>query len=137
MVHAEQVADASGASNYDRLPLTNWPVDGFRGEARACHDIPASIVAEEHDLNWLRQRGFEPSGSIWFEQHFLSGNGYNDEIVVSLLVKGPACDDGDAADRALASLRATLVVSPTKIDDSHRIALNTPDPRDSAGLSGW
>lgn len=112
MVHAEHVADLSGASNYTRYPVTDWPVAGFRGEGPKCHEIPASVVAEEHDLLWLRERGFEPSGAIWIDQHFLSDESFNDEIVISLLRRGTSCEDNDPARTALLDLRAELEVSP-------------------------
>lgn len=110
MIHAEHVTDGSGASNYDRFPASDWPQANYRSPGASCQDVPASVVAEEHDLAWLRERGFEPSGQIWLEQHFLSGNSYNDEIVVTLLIKGPDCSaESDAAER-LAALRARLMV---------------------------
>jgi len=108
MIHAEHVADLSGASNYDRFPETNWPVAGFRGEGRRCHDIPEDVVAGEHDLAWLRARGFEPSGPVWMEQHFLSGNDYNDEIVVSLIVRGESCEAGDRPDAVFDAMHQAL-----------------------------
>lgn len=111
MVHAEQVADRSGASNYDRFPLSDWPITAYRSPGATCQEVPASVVAEEHDLLWLRERGFEPSGSIWLEQHFLSGNDYNDEIVVSLLVRGLTCEEEPLAADRLAALRAQLTVT--------------------------
>ena len=111
MIHAEHVADGSGASNYDRFPTSDWPQTGYRSPGANCQTVPASVVAEEHDLAWLRERGFEPSGEIWLEQHFLSGNSYNDEIVVTLLVKGPACEDENGAATRLAALRARLSVA--------------------------
>lgn len=111
MVHAEHVADLSGAANYTRFAVTDWPVAGFRGEGPRCHEIPASVVAEEHDLLWLRVRGFEPSGAIWMDQHFLSGNDFNDEIVISLLVRGNSCDASEQGRNTLQALRARLEVS--------------------------
>lgn len=111
MVHAEQVADGSGAANYDRFPPSNWPITEFRSPGPASQEVPASVVAEEHDLLWLRERGFEPSGSIWMEQHFLSGNDYNDEIVVTLLIRGLDCEDGTEAVNRLTALKAQLTAT--------------------------
>lgn len=115
MVHAEHVADLSGAANYTRFPVTDWPVAGFRGEGPKCHDIPASVVAEEHDLLWLRERGFEPSGAVWIDQHFLADESFNDEVVVSLLARGETCEDSDPARDTLLDLRTVLEVSPARI----------------------
>ena len=111
MVHAERVADLSGASNYDRFAPSDWPLAGYRSPGTSCQSVPAAVVAEEHDLLWLRERGFEPSGDIWIDQHFLSGNDHNDEIVVSLLYKGPSCDDEAVAERQRNVLREALQVS--------------------------
>tara|TARA_R110002096_G_scaffold97990_3_gene218259 strand:- start:587 stop:1183 length:597 start_codon:yes stop_codon:yes gene_type:complete len=112
MIHAEHVSDGSGASNYDHFPLSEWPATGFRAKPRACFEVSAEIVEEEHDLAWLRDHGFDPVGAAWIEQYFLSGNGYNDEIVISLIVRGSGCEPADAPEAALARLRAALHVSP-------------------------
>ncbi|WP_291843757.1 hypothetical protein [Maricaulis sp.] len=112
MIHAEHVADQSGAANYDRFPATDWPVGGFRGEQAQCHEFPASVVAEEHDLAWLDRHGFSPVGAMWIEQHFLSGNNYNDEIVVSLIVRGESCDDADEPAQEFARMRESLSANP-------------------------
>jgi hypothetical protein len=112
MIHSEHVADNSGASNYTHFPATDWPVAGFRGNPPACGDLVQADVDEEHDLRWLDERGYSPVGSIWFEQHFLSGNNFNDEIVVSLLINAPSCDDADRPDAGLAEMRAALSVTP-------------------------
>lgn len=111
MIHAEHVADGSGASNYNRFPVSDWPQTGYRSPGANCQTVPASVVGAEHDLLWLRERGFEPSGEIWLEQHFLSGISNNDEIVVTLLVKGVSCDDASVAATRLAMLRALLSVA--------------------------
>jgi hypothetical protein len=111
LIHAEHVTDLSGAANYDRYAVSGWPMAEFRGPGAVCHEIPAEAVDGEHDLMWLRERGFEPSGAIWMEQHFASGNDYNDEIVVSLLVKVDACEEHGAAPEALIELRERLQVS--------------------------
>jgi hypothetical protein len=65
MVHAEQVADGSGAANYTRYELSNWPIPGFRQKPLDCLEVSAEIVNSEHDLAWLREHGFNPAGVIW------------------------------------------------------------------------
>lgn len=112
MVHAEHVADLSGAANYDRFPVTDWPAPGFRGEGQRCHEIPAEIVEGEHDLKWLRDHGLEPSGPVWMEQHFLSGNEYNDEVVISLILKSDTCENSAEAGTSFQAMRDGLQVSP-------------------------
>ncbi|WP_203291111.1 hypothetical protein [Maricaulis parjimensis] len=112
MVHAEHVADLSGASNYDRFPETAWPTPGFRGEGLRCHDIPSDVVEGEHDLAWLRDNGFNPAGSMWIEQHFLSGNAYNDEIVISLITRGASCDEADRPQARFDEMHAVLMARP-------------------------
>jgi hypothetical protein len=112
MVHAERVSDGSGASDYTHLPVSSWPTLGYRGQPRACIEVGAEEVAGEHDLAWLRDRGFDVTGTVWLEQYFLSSDDFNDEIVVSLIVRGTDCDAGDDADAELARLRSDLQVVP-------------------------
>lgn len=112
MVHAEQVMDGSGAANYERYALVDWPAPGFRLKPAECHDIPAEVVAQEHDLAWLRDHGFDPSGNVWIEQYFLSGNAYNDEVVISLIHTGTACSDTVNGEAELARLRTAIRVEP-------------------------
>jgi hypothetical protein len=112
MIHAERVADGSGASDYTHLPISDWPVAGFRGRPLDCGVLAQNDVDGEHDLHWLDERGSHPVGAIWFEQHFLSSRDFNDEIVVSLLLRAPSCDEADRPDSGLVEMRAALSVSP-------------------------
>ena len=70
MIHAERVANQSGASNYENLARSDWPNDSFRIDKATCIDVPASEVESEHDLKWLRENGIEPSGSVVFVQDY-------------------------------------------------------------------
>lgn len=110
MVHAERVADGSGAANYTRFEASSWPMDGFRHKPLRCFDVDAEIIAEEHDLNWLRDRGFDPLGPVWIEQYFLSDTRFNNEVVISLLVRSTSCATEPVA--TLDALRATTSVRP-------------------------
>jgi hypothetical protein len=60
MVHAERVANQSGASNYQDLARSQWPDDSFRFSGATCIDVSAAEIEGEHDLEWLRDNGFEP-----------------------------------------------------------------------------
>jgi hypothetical protein len=108
MVHAEQVADGSGAANYTRFPATDWPLSGFRDKPLFCFDLTADDVAVEHDLSWLRDHGFDPVGPIWLDQYFLSDDDFNNEVVISLIVRAEDCETEPAA--ALSALRRSLSV---------------------------
>ncbi|WP_417479216.1 hypothetical protein [Maricaulis maris] len=110
MVHAEQVADGSGAANYTRYELSEWPIPGFRLKPLDCLEVSAEIVNSEHDLAWLREHGFNPAGVIWIEQYFLSDDSFNNEVVISLLVRGSDCDAEPAS--RFAELRSALQIHP-------------------------
>lgn len=96
MLHAEEVADSSGASDYGHLPAATWPNDTFRSGGPVCLQIPAAEVEGEHDLSWLRQNGFEPSGSLLYAQYFATTADMNTELVISLLQQVASCDEASA-----------------------------------------
>lgn len=102
MFHAEQVADDSGHSNYDDLPPS--PYAGFRRRSQ-CASIAPEDVAEEHDLKWLSDRGWNPVGSIALEQHFRSTRDHNQEVVVSLVARVKDCNDKQDVESKLQRLR--------------------------------
>ena len=93
MIHAEKVADLSGASDYSNLPQAEWPDETFRSSGHVCLEIPTAEVEGEHDLQWLQNNGFEPAGTILFAQYFATTADRNTEIVISILQHVPACDD--------------------------------------------
>ncbi|MCL6699170.1 hypothetical protein LZ496_10310 [Sphingomonas sp. NSE70-1] len=105
MLHAERVADDSGASNYDNLPSSPWA--GFRLRSQ-CARIAATDVAEEHDLKWLADRGWNPVGDLALEQHLKSTSDHNREVVVTLAMKVKSCSDKRAVDAALAKFRSQI-----------------------------
>jgi hypothetical protein len=111
LVHAERVADASGASDYSNLPQTDWPTSGFHRRVM-CVTLAAEDVAGEHDLEWLRDNGFDPIGSIALEQSLVSSADHNEEVVVSLAVKNVDCSDEAAVAAAFERLRAGVSVQP-------------------------
>jgi len=93
MIHAEEVANASGASNYSNLLPATWPNESFRSSGPQCLSIPAAEVEEEHDLFWLRQNGFEPSGNMLFSQYFVTTEDMNSEVVISILHRIDSCGE--------------------------------------------
>ena len=111
MIHAEEVADSSGASDYSHLPVATWPNEEFRSGGPLCIDVPAEEVDGEHDLLFLRQNGFEPSGSMVFAQYFATTADMNSEIVISLLHRVASCDDSPAHADVIAELQAQVLVS--------------------------
>jgi hypothetical protein len=93
VIHAEEVADSSGASDYSHLSMADWPDNSFRANEPSCLHIPPEEVEGEHDLQWLRQNGFEPSGNILYAQYFATTADKNAEIVISMLQRVESCDD--------------------------------------------
>jgi len=108
LLHAERVADGSGASDYDALPPSDLP--GFRVRTQ-CAAITAADVAEEHDLGWLAGHGWNPAGpALAIRQYFRTTPDHNQEVVISLVAKLDRCDDEKATAAALGDLRARLRV---------------------------
>jgi hypothetical protein len=110
MVHAERVADSSGASNYDDLPLAGWPDERFRVRTM-CAAIPAEAVAGEHDLAFLARNGWDPVGSLALEQYLATTTDHNQEVVVSLAVRVADCARSEENAARLRALRNRLTVS--------------------------
>lgn len=110
LVHAEHVEDVSGASNYEDLPVAAWPERRFR-QRDTCTTLSANDIAGEHDLEWLRSHGFDPQGPIVLAQSFLTTIDHNNELVISVVVKGVDCADDAGVLTALARVRENLRVS--------------------------
>jgi len=108
LLHAERVTDRSGASNYDTLPPGD--LAGFRVRTQ-CAAIAAVDVAEEHDLAWLAQHGWNPAGaSLAIRQYFRTTPDHNEEVVISLIAKVERCGDEAAIAGAMTALRRVLKV---------------------------
>ena len=114
MIHAETVADLSGASDYSNLPQVNWPDKTFRSSGHVCLEIPADEVEGEHDMQWLRNNGFEPTGTIVFVQYFTTTVDKNAEIVISMMQHVSSCDDEPGSLKVIKDLQAKTTV--TKIE---------------------
>ena len=111
MIHAEEVADSSGASNYSHLSVADWPDKTFRAREPSCLHIPPDEVEGEHDLQWLRQNGFEPSGNILYVQYFATTADMNTEIVISMLQHMGSCDDESDNLKAIDDFQARTSVT--------------------------
>jgi len=109
MVHAERVADGSGASNYDDLPTAAWPSPDFHRRFM-CVTLAEDDITGEHDLEWLRANSFDPLGSIALEQLLTTSADHNEEVVVSLIVKGLDCADEAGVAAALDRFRRRVSV---------------------------
>ncbi len=110
LLHAERVADGSGASNYDTLPTGDLP--GFRVRTQ-CAAIAVADVAEEHDLSWLAGHGWDPAGSaLAIRQYLRTTPDHDQEVVISLIAKVERCGDAAAIKGALKTLRRRLRVRP-------------------------
>ena len=112
MVHAERVADGSGASNYDNLPAADWPDSRFRLRS-LCAVIDRSTIAEEHDLTFLDTNGWNPEGALALRQYLATTPDHNQEVVLSLVVHVPSCADHVAAEAGFAALRHRLAIAAT------------------------
>ena len=100
-----------GASNYEAKPPSDWPDQSFRSDGAVCIDVPASEIEGEHDLEWLQDNGFEPSGSLAYAQYFATTPDFNDEIVITLLAPVSSCGPHIDPATALARLKAGLVIT--------------------------
>ncbi len=114
MIHAETVADLSGASDYSDLPQAEWPDRTFRSSGHACLEIPADEVEGEHDLLWLQSHGFEPTGTLLFGQYFATTADNNAEIVISILAHVSSCDDESANLEFIRDIQAKTTVTKIK-----------------------
>jgi hypothetical protein len=114
MIHAERVANQSGASNYEDKAGSDWPDDSFRSDGATCIEVPAAGIEGEHDLEWLRDNGFEPSGTLAYAQYFATTADFNDEIVITLLARMTSCAPEQDPDAALAPLRDAVVIAKEK-----------------------
>lgn len=110
MIHAETVADLSGASDYSNLPEAVWPDGNFRSRGHLCMEVPPEAIEGEHDLEWLQNNGFDPVGPILLEQFFATTADMNKEVVLSILIKMPACDDEAANENAISKFQAEVSV---------------------------
>jgi hypothetical protein len=111
MVHAERVADSSGASNYDSLPAADWPDSRFRLRSM-CAPIDAASVDQEHDLGFLRRNGWNPEGQLALEQYLATTPDHNQEVVISLVVHVSDCGRTQEVESALRTLRSKVRVTP-------------------------
>jgi hypothetical protein len=111
MIHAERVANQSGASNYQDLPRSKWPDNSFRFSGATCIDVSAAEIEGEHDLEWLRDNGFEPTGPMVFVQYYATTDDFNDEIVITLLARVDACTPELEPSEKLAPLRNSVVIT--------------------------
>lgn len=112
MVHAERVADRSGASNYDGMKPSSWPDARFRTNGPTCMTVQSEERDEEFDLRWLQANGFDPTGTLAVQQFFASTPDHNDEIVLTLMRHVAACD-GSVAQTAVAQIQALATVAPS------------------------
>ena len=111
MIHAETVTDGSGASNYDALPVVDWPAAGFRSEGSICMSLSEEDIEGEADPEWLVENGFNVATPLVFSQYFLASADYNDEIVVSLFQHVPTCEGGGVKE-VLTPLKSAFTATP-------------------------
>ena len=83
------------------------------GRIRTLHDIRYEVEGE-HDLQWLHNNGFEPTGTILFGQYFATTVDKNAEIVISIMQHVPSCDDESTNIEVIRDIQARTTV--TKIE---------------------
>ena len=110
MVHAERLADSSGRSNYDSLPLAGWPDSRFRLRS-LCASIDRDTVATEHDLAFLERNGFDPVGNLALDQYLAASPDHNQEVVISIVGRVADCSDEAAKRSALGRVRDRIRVA--------------------------
>lgn len=111
MIHAEEVADASGASDYSHLAPTDWPDATFRSSGPDCLEIPGEEVDGEHDLLWLRKNGFEPSGSFVYAQYYATTDDMNSELVISMLQRVASCAEASNHSEIIREFQAKVSIT--------------------------
>ena len=99
------------APNYEDKPLSDWPDGSFRSDGATCVEVPAAEIEGEHDLEWLRDRGFEPSGTLAYAQYFATTRDFNHEIVITLLARVASCGPGLDLGAALSPLKEAVVIA--------------------------
>lgn len=120
MVHAETVADGSGASNYDDLPQATLHGLSFHVRPDQCVDLRPAQLRGEHDLLWLRSHGFTPTGPIQIRQYLASSRDHNREIVLSFLLRVPDCLNRTRNRKHLRALIDQLDIAPPPAGPRHR-----------------
>ncbi len=91
MVHAESVADDSGASDYDTLPKAVLAGVVFHRRPDQCVDLRPADLRGEHDLQWLDRHGFAPTGPLQVRQYLASNARHDREIVLTFMVRVHDC----------------------------------------------
>ena len=112
MIHAEKVRDASGASNYENLPVADWPGPEFRSSGDHCIELSPDDIAGEPDPQWLLKNDFDPTGTMVFGQYFTTTDDHNHEIVISLVRKVSSCENADQYGQAMDELKSRILVKP-------------------------
>ncbi|MEZ5464713.1 MAG: hypothetical protein R3F22_05685 [Lysobacteraceae bacterium] len=109
MVHAETVADGSGASNYDELPQARLDGRPFRVRPPSCQDLSQDDIRGESDLEWLAAQDFPPTGPLAVAQYLASSEDHNAEIVITLMARVTDCST-EAMDAALTHLGSVIAI---------------------------
>ncbi len=106
--NAGSLSDQNSATN-----AHDWPT-AVPSSGHVCLEIPADEVEGEHDLQWLHNNGFEPTGTILFGQYFATTVDKNAEIVISMMQHVSSCDDESTNLKVIRDIQAKTTV--TKIE---------------------
>jgi hypothetical protein len=88
----------------------DWADARFRLRSM-CAVIDRPTVAGEHDLAVLDRNGWNPEGPLALRQYPATTLDHNQEVVPSLVVHVPSCEDHAAAEARYTALRRQLRVS--------------------------
>ncbi len=114
MVHAERVRDGSGASDYSSLTPTTLSGLDFVAREAACIKVSKREIEGEHDLKWLKDRGFLPTGPLMYQQFFRTTPNHDNEVVISLLQNVPDCSNNEANQKTLSALKSNIHIQASE-----------------------
>ena len=82
MVHAEELVDGGGTLDYGALAKDALGDFAFTSR-RQCAELPPDVIASEHDLRFLAERGFDPAPALALKQFFVTSADRNAELVLT------------------------------------------------------
>lgn len=124
MVHAETVADDSGASNYDALPMATLAGLTFHRRPDQCVNLSKQQLEGEHDLLWLADHGFPPTGPLQVRQYLTNNPQHDREIVLTFMLRVADCTHAERN-----RLRLHALIGLLKIDGKQVFSATEHAPR--------
>ena len=63
-------------SNCSKIAARCAQASSFQSDGVICIEVPATEIEGEHDLEWLRDKGFEPSGTLAYAEFNISPSSF-------------------------------------------------------------